>query len=283
MTLEFDGPGADAFAATTPGQFAEFDLSGLALPAEGAIPQDLRDQSKRELLLRRPFSFSKVDTKGGRTTVDVLYCVLGSGTVRMTTLRRGDVLNVIGPLGNGFSVPDGKKLAILAAGGMGAPPIQHMAEFLTRRFPTIQAIAFVGAKSKDALPYSTPLDSVSQEIGFSLREFANHGIDSCIATDDGSCGFAGTVTDCLAQWLDSQAPDAAETIIYACGPEKMLAAVARMAADRHIDCQVSMERMMACGIGLCQSCAVECKSSGQTEYRLCCKDGPVFNAKEVLF
>jgi len=283
MGLEFAGPGAEAFAGTSPGQFAEFDLSTTGLPVEEKIPVHLRDAVKRDVLLRRPFSFSRVTVDSGKAVVELLYCVLGPGTVRMTTLRRGNVINVIGPLGNGFSVPAGKTLAILVAGGMGAPPLQHMAQFLTERFATTDVIAFAGARSKEDLPYSTQLDKISQELGFSLREFANYGIKSSIATDDGSVGFTGTVTDCLSQWLGQESPPADGTIIYSCGPEPMLAAVAKIAAEKNIDCQVSMERLMACGIGLCQSCAVECKCDSDSEYKLCCKDGPVFDAREVNF
>ncbi len=283
LGLEFSGEGAVAFGGTRPGQFAELDLSGAAVPAEKAIPEDLRDAAKREVLLRRPFSFAKVESKKGKTHVDILYCVLGPATLRMTTLGHGDVVSVIGPLGNGYKAAEGEKRAILVAGGMGAPPMQHMAQELTAEYPTMDVIAFGGAKSVDDLPFETRPDQILKELGFYLREFAEYGIQSMVATDDGSAGFAGTVTDCLADWLGRNEVNANETVIYACGPEQMLAAVAEIAKERHIDCQVSMERLMACGIGVCQSCVVECKCDGDTEYKLCCKDGPVFDAKEVVF
>ena len=94
------------------------------------------------------------------------------------------------------------------------------------------------------------------------------------------------VTERLARWLDEQRDGSAEgTIIYACGPEPMLAATAKLAAQRNIECQVSMERRMACGIGVCQSCAVECRVEGSNEtiYKLCCQDGPVFDSRAVVF
>ena len=122
-------------------------------------------------------------------------------------------------------------------------------------------------------------------MGFSLAEFAKYGIESHLATDDGSVGFAGFVTDALIERLKTNPHSAPDTIIYSCGPEQMLAKIAQIAQEHNIDCQLSMERRMACGIGLCQSCAVECKidDSNQTVYKMCCKDGPVFDSKEVVF
>jgi dihydroorotate dehydrogenase electron transfer subunit len=203
----------------------------------------------------------------------------------MTTLKEGDSAGVIGPLGNGFSAPIGKKTALLVIGGMGAPPIQHLAKMISRKHPDVQAVALVGAKTKTELPFEGRIDDVSKEIGFPIPVFAKLGIESQIATDDGSVGFNGPVTKCLTEWLDNNLKQPQQTIIYACGPEAMLAEVARIAGGKNIDCQVSMERRMACGIGVCQSCAVECKSAGSNEtvYKLCCKDGPVFDAKEVVF
>jgi dihydroorotate dehydrogenase electron transfer subunit len=284
MGLQFEGAGAEAFGKTTPGQFAQFDVSNVALPAPEAIPEELKDASARQILLRRPFSFAKVTKDKGVTAVEVVYCVLGPATLRMTTLAKGNPISVIGPLGNGFSVPQGKKLAILAAGGMGAPPLEHLAQVMTSDYRGIEPIAFAGAKSKYEMPFERPLDKISQELEFWLAEFAKYVVRSLVATDDGSAGFKGTVTDCIVEWLNQNNPKPAETIVYACGPRAMLASVAAVARDKKIDCQVSMEEMMACGIGLCQSCAVKCKTDGTAEtYKLCCKDGPVFDSKDLVF
>ena len=125
-----------------------------------------------------------------------------------------------------------------------------------------------------------------QKVDLLIPAFAKLGIPSAVATDDGSAGYRGFITKRLALWLNEQAALPLErTIIYACGPEPMLAAVARIASERNIDCQVSMERRMACGIGVCQSCAVECRVEGSNEtiYKLCCQDGPVFDARTVVF
>ena len=285
LNLEFVDAGAKAFADIRPGQFAQLDLSNAALPSPENIPEELTDGAGRNVILRRPFSFAKVTADGDRTFAEILYCVVGPATLRMTTLSAGDSVSVIGPLGNGYHIPEGKTTVLLVGGGMGTAPLQHLAQVLTAENGSLGVIAFAGAKTADGLPFERRLDEVSQQVGFVLPEFAQYGIESVVATDDGSAGFHGIVTDCLSQWLDQNAQPPEQMIICGCGPEPMLAALSRFAAEKNIDCQVSLERRMACGIGLCQSCAVECRvsDSSETVYKLCCEDGPVFNAKEVVF
>jgi dihydroorotate dehydrogenase electron transfer subunit len=285
LGLEFSGDGAAAFSKAKAGQFAEIDLSGIALPPAKGIAEDLQDASERKILLRRPFSFCDVSSHKGKTRVEILYCALGPATLRMTTLSTGKSVSVIGPLGNGFQAPAGKKMVLLISGGMGAGPLIHLAKTLTADCPNIEAIAFAGAKTRTELPFEKPTDEISQQLGFALHEFARFGVESQLATDDGSAGYEGLVTDCFIKWLGQRSLLAKDAIIYSCGPEKMLARMARIAEDKKIDCQISMERMMACGIGVCQSCAVKCKVNGSSEtiYKLCCKDGPVFDSKEIVF
>jgi dihydroorotate dehydrogenase electron transfer subunit len=285
LRLEFTKDGAKAFANFVPGQFAQFDLSNTALPSPDAVPQELCDISGRKILLRRPFSFAEVTTEGDKTFAELLYCVVGPATVRMTTLSAGDQIGVIGPLGRGFQIPDGKKMVLLVGGGMGTPPLQHLAQSLTARNNAVDVISLAGAKTAEALPFEGRLDEISQTLGFCVPEFAKYGIESIIATDDGSAGYHGLVTDCLAEWLEQSDIAFDDIIICACGPEPMLASVAQIAREKNVDCQVSMERRMACGIGLCQSCAVECRVTGSNEtiYKMCCQDGPVFDAGEVVF
>ncbi|HCO94346.1 MAG TPA: hypothetical protein DIU00_10405 [Phycisphaerales bacterium] len=285
LRLQFTQDGAIAFADFQPGQFAQFDLSNTALPSPDDVPEELRDSSGRKILLRRPFSFAEVTTEEDETFAELLYCVVGPATLRMTTLSAGDCINIIGPLGHGFQIPDGKKTVLLLGGGMGTPPLQHLAQSLTTRNDGIDVVSFAGAKTVEALPFEGRLDEISQTLGFSVPEFAKYGIESIVATDDGSAGYHGLVTNCLAEWLEKSDIAFDDMIICACGPELMLASVAQIAAEKNIDCQVSMERRMACGIGLCQSCAVECKVAGSDEtiYKMCCQDGPVFDSKEVVF
>ncbi|MFC1677014.1 dihydroorotate dehydrogenase electron transfer subunit [Planctomycetota bacterium] len=277
LTITFEGPPAKTFANTQPGQFVELDLSTASTPSTENTPEKLRNGSERLVLLRRPFSFCDLTCESDKTSAEILYRVIGPGTLRMSNLSAGDYLSVIGPLGIGFSVPAGKKTAVLVTGGMGAGPMEHLAKVLAQKHNDIKVTAFAGAKSRDQLPF----ENVSQ----SLREFTRYGTESFIATDDGSAGEKGFVTDCMADWLDKNSLPTEEMIIYSCGPEPMLAKVSQIAGQHNIDCQVSMERMMACGIGLCQGCAVECRAADSTEtvYKMCCKEGPVFDSKEVVF
>jgi len=286
MALQFTGEGAAAFARFQAGQFVQIDLSKACVPTMQNQPAYVQDSMNRSVLLRRPFSFADVAVQGNIAKAELLYCALGAATLRMTTFHKGDSISVIGPLGNGYTVPAGKKIALLVSGGMGAPPIRCLAKTLTAGHSEIEATVFVGAKTAKSLPFEGRLDAISQQLGFSIPAFGQLGIPSIVSTDDGSLGRRGFVTESLVQWLNENSSRPKNiTMIYACGPEPMLAAVAKIAAERNIDCQVSMERRMACGIGLCQSCAVECKvpNSNETTYKLCCKDGPVFDAREVVF
>jgi len=287
LRLEFSGAGAKAFGEFRPGQFAQLDTSVAELPAAEKIPEELADAAQREILLRRPFSFTDVSKHGDKATTDLLYCVVGPATLRMTTLKVRDKVSVLGPLGNGFWVPEGKKKAFLVFGGMGTAPVQHLAKTLMEgdRGGEIEVVAFAGAKTRWWLPFEKRMDEISEHLGFAIREFARYGVESTIATDDGSAGYHGLVTDCFLQWLKENKVEAKSAIIYSCGPEAMMAKVAEIAKERDIDCQVSMERRMACGIGVCQSCAIECRVEGsdQTTYKMCCEDGPVFDAAEVVF
>lgn len=285
LGLEFSGDGAAAFAKARPGQFVQIDLSNIPLPPADNIAEELRDSAERKILLRRPFSFCDVSNQKGKTRVEILYCAVGPASLRMTSLQAGKSVSVIGPLGNGFRMPPGKSIALLVSGGMGAGPLIHLAKTIVEDSPKTEIMVFAGAKTKTELPFEKPTDEISQQLGFSLHEFARLAVESQLATDDGSAGYEGLVTDCFLQWLGQRSLPAGDATIFSCGPEKMLARMAKIAENKKIDCQISMERMMACGFGVCQSCAVKCKVNGSKEsrYKLCCKDGPVFNSKEVIF
>lgn len=268
LTLKVAGAAAKIFANTIPGQFIELSVENLAKPAEDVIPERLIDNSRRNIMLRRPFSFADVVIRPDFVQLDIIYSVLGPATLRMTTIRAGEQMSIIGPLGNGFSVSPQKATALLLAGGMGAPPIYHLAKYIKKRHNNIKIVTFTGAKTADDLLFKPVSDK-----------------NSFTATDDGSEGFNGFVTDSMEQWLNDSRPAVEETAIYACGPEPMLAKTAEIADKMQIDCQLSLERMMACGIGLCQSCAVNCKARNPNEKtsKLCCKDGPVFDSREIIW
>ncbi len=285
LTLELEKKANIPFSHASAGQFIEIDVSKLALPSEKLIPQQLSDSAQRDIILRRPFSFADIDCNNDTTVVEILYCVLGPATLRMKTLKIGDSVNFIGPLGSGFKMPENKKLALLVAGGMGAPPLIHLAKVLKKQCPT-EVIAFVGAKTLAGLAFfDIETSKLKEKTDITLGEFTRLNIKTFISTDDGSAGTKGFISQSFENWLTKNKPDAKNTIVYACGPEAMLSAAAAISSQFKLPCQVSLERRMACGTGLCQSCAVKCrdKASGNTIYKLCCKDGPVFWSDEVVW
>ncbi|MBN1126968.1 MAG: dihydroorotate dehydrogenase electron transfer subunit [Sedimentisphaerales bacterium] len=281
VDLDLDSSGSEAFNEVVPGQFAELRVSDISLPPAQDVPPSLRDLAQRNIILRRPFSFCDVHQGAKGIRIGILYCVLGPATVRMMSLERGDQVSLIGPLGNGYAIRKEKLYAILIAGGMGAPPVMHLGEYLKTKYPEVIPIAFLGARSMEHLPYDVHIDN---EKGAYAAEYDRMDIESHIATDDGSIGFRGVITQYVEKWLIEKAISPEQVVLYACGPEMMLAATATLAFKYSIECQVSMERMMACGIGLCQSCVVTTKTEdGIGPYKLCCKDGPVFDSKDVVF
>jgi len=206
-------------------------------------------------LLRRPISIFLAEPEAG--LVYLWYQVVGKGTNLLAGLRTGDYVNMLGPLGRGFSlIEEGK--AALVGGGMGIAPLV----FLSHAWPANNRIsAFFGGRSAGHLPPSECLPEV----------------DGFLATEDGSCGYQGFVTELLAQWLESEKPE----IIYACGPHGMLAQVNKLARQYHIPLQVSLETVMACGLGACLGCTCEKAQAEDGSWFKVCQDGPVFWAEEV--
>ena len=244
--------------------------------------------SEIDLTVRRAFSIAGLRRLGDHVDIDVLYRVVGKCTRWMSGLSVGGRVNLLGPVGNHFTVAEGKKLVLLVAGGVGLPPMIWWAQRLSES--NIETIAFVGAQSRDLLALELSLDDPPTVCGtdpkFSAREFTQHGVKVVLSTDDGSLGFAGYVTDALAAYLDAHSPDADGVTAYACGPELMMKAVADLCAQRRIDCQLCMERSMACGMGTCQSCVVSVHDADAPDdwsYKLCCTDGPIFSAQEVIW
>jgi dihydroorotate dehydrogenase electron transfer subunit len=155
-------------------------------------------------------------------------------------------------------------------------------------------VAFCGALTRDLLPLTITSEPSTGAHGvlpaLTIEEFARHGIPSVITTDDGSFGFRGLVTQALERYLDSM--PSFSRLIYTCGPEPMMKRVAAIAADRGIECQVAVERAMACGMGTCQSCCIRVLKPDPAKvplpgrdwcYRLACTDGPVFRGTDLLW
>ena len=294
------------FPPTEPGQFVQIlcrdadetpfvDHEREWESARGSI---LRAQEGDEslALLRRPFSLAGRRELAGATELDIIHRVVGVGTSWLAELKPSDSVDILGPLGNHFKLPLENQTALLVAGGVGIPPMIYLAEKLKRR-----AIAFCGATTLDLLPLLLNRQTISRIEGaiipsFVAEEFARHAIPSIITTDDGSFGFRGFVTDALEQYLDSLpsplGPCPSSLLIYTCGPEPMMKRVAHIAVQRGIECQVAVERAMACGMGTCQSCCIRVRKPDPAQpplvgsdwcYQLTCTDGPIFRAHELLW
>jgi dihydroorotate dehydrogenase electron transfer subunit len=243
-------------------------------------------------LLRRPFSLAGRRDASDGVELDIIHRVVGVGTDWMSHLAKGDLVDILGPLGNRFELPKADQLAILVGGGVGIPPMLYLAEALRGR----RAVAFSGATTRDLLPLtitgaSSKADPVRPRM--SIGEFAQYGIESVVSTDDGSFGFRGFVTQALEAFLDRKdQASTSDAVIYTCGPEPMMKRVAQIANERQIECQVAVERAMACGMGTCQSCCIRVHKPDPASvplpgsdwcWRLACTDGPIFKGSELLW
>jgi dihydroorotate dehydrogenase electron transfer subunit len=214
-------------------------------------------------LLRRPFGIHKVlgrkragALKG--SAIEILYRVVGRGTRMLSGLAPGDTVDLMGPLGRGFMPHAGLKRPVMVAGGMGIAPLYPLAERLKG------GLLLYGARGRNEAALA--------------KDFLTTGCELRIATEDGSAGVRGLATDLLDGALT---PD---DVVYACGPAGMLKRVAGIAAREGARCYVSLERAMACGIGVCLGCAVAKSAYPRDEeraYGMVCTDGPVFDARDV--
>lgn len=220
----------------------------------------LRVSENRDPLLARPFGISSVIEKN---SIELYYRVAGRGTALLTTVGPGHALTLHGPLGNGFPMPEKGVTPVLVAGGSGFPPLLFLAKRLGLKS---RSLLFYGARNRSCL---LPEGIVMQ--------FRKHGAQVRFATEDGSRGKRGLVSDLLSPFLFAGGHDG-KVVLYACGPRPMLAAVARIAAEKSIRCYVSLEERMACGLGACMGCSVPVKAGG---YQRVCKEGPVFDAREI--
>jgi dihydroorotate dehydrogenase electron transfer subunit len=215
------------------------------------------------LLLRRPFAPSRVEP--GEITF--VYAVVGEGTAAMAALPAGVSTGVLGPLGRGFTMPAPGERALLVGGGCGAPTLGFLAERLAAE--GTPATVITGATTAARLLHLPELEAVAER--------------AVAATDDGSAGFHGTAVDAARWWLDETG--ARGTRLYACGPLPMLRGVAALAAGHALPCEVSLEERMGCGFGACMGCAVAVHAETEEGfvYRRVCADGPVFDAREIVW
>ncbi len=219
-----------------PGQFLNIRVSETTFP-----------------LLRRPFSICDVEDEN----IFLMFNIFGEGTKILAHKQAGDLVDILGPLGNGFNFNGKYETAIIVAGGLGAAPFP----FLTRKIKDHKKIlTFVGGRTKN--------------------DVITYGLENCIiSSDDGSVGFKGNVVQSLGNNLDKF--DIPTSKVFACGPNAMLRALKDFCLTNNLECEVSTECAMACGFGICQGCPIESTEQSET-YLLVCKDGPVFNIKDVV-
>ncbi len=214
------------------------------------------------MLLRRPFTIYTVE--GNEITM--LYQIIGEGTKRLSEMLKGEPLQVLGPLGNMFDFKAKPEPAILVGGGAGIASLMLLAVAL--RENGIQTFGLVGAQRRSRLLSVVDLESI--------------GISVHIATDDGSIGHHGYVTDVLADLLEKT--DYSCPTIYACGPHGMLSAVTKIALDFEVPAQIAMENRMGCAMGVCLGCVCPVRiDADRVEYQRVCTEGPVFNAADIAW
>lgn len=207
--------------------------------------------------LRRPISICEVDKQKG--TIRLVFEVRGDGTKEIARLNENEQIDLIAPLGHGFTLLAKDKNAIVVGGGIGVPPMLEVAKHYGEN-----ATAIIGFCSSNAV--------------ILYDDFVSHECDTVLCTDDGTRGEKGYVTTALECTLSSKKVD----IIYACGPHVMLKGVVELANKYKITCEVSLEERMGCGVGACLVCACKSVKDGNEYYAHVCKDGPVFNSNNVV-
>lgn len=228
-------------------------------------------------LLKRPFSLFREISEG----IQFLYTIKGKGTILIKDFKPGKIINLLGPLGNGYPEHRSSHTPLLIAGGIGIASIFSLAEALAKK-----AYILYGAKSKDEL--------------LMVDELKSLGIELIISTDDGSMGERGTVVDVLNDFLNRHSSLISHLSLYACGPQPMLEAVSGIAIDNSIEGYVSLEENMACGVGACLGCALKIKVQSSSRqgrdkvqsykrknsplvYKRACREGPVFPIWEIVW
>lgn len=257
--LRFESP--EVAARVTPGQFLMLRLAEFDDP-----------------LIGRPLALydTITDVHGDPFGIDVVYLKKGKFTSRLANFVPGQQIEVWGPLGNGFPADPVEHL-VMVAGGIGQTPFLALGqEFLgTKRYGTPSRQ--FPASSRVTICYGAR----TAELLAGVADFERAGFEVKIATDDGSQGHHGLVTDLLEQTLDESS---LTTRIACCGPEPMMEAVAGVAIRRDVACQLSLETPMACGIGICFTCVARVKDdNGEWDYKRTCVEGPVFDAEQIVW
>lgn len=226
--------------------------------AEAAVPGQFVHIRAKGFTLRRPISICGIDKEKG--TLRIVFEIRGQGTEEIAKLNKGDLIDMLAPLGHGFTVKHDAEKVILIGGGIGTPPMLPLAKIYGKKAAVIS-----GFRNSSA--------AILQD------DFKAAGAEVILCTDDGSAGIHGFVT----QPLKELAEKGGISAVYACGPMPMLKGVAAICKENGIFCEISLEERMACGIGACLGCACRTKRNDEEYFAHVCKDGPVFNAEEVLW
>jgi len=217
----------------------------------------LRIPERDDLPLRRPFSIFKADNQ----ELSILYKVIGQGTDCMSRLLPGTVVNLLGPLGRGYPVPDPANIPVLVAGAYGMAALYLVAQRSDKK-----GVFLAGGARADDLLCATAFEALGWQV--------------MLTTEDGSLGTRGLVTDVLDEWL-AEEEDIPE--FFSCGPMGMLRAIGQRAQDGGWTAWLSLDHHMACGVGACLTCVHPIKRDGQIEKLCVCKEGPVFEAREIIW
>ncbi|MEZ6101428.1 MAG: dihydroorotate dehydrogenase electron transfer subunit [Pirellulaceae bacterium] len=248
-------------AGIVPGQFLMLRIHGLTDP-----------------LLGRAFAlYETIDMNGSLHAVDVVYRIGGNLTRRLCQVLPGQRLDVWGPLGNGFSSPRVADHVIMVAGGIGQTPFLALGQELLGKRSYGRGLRESSRASRVTFCYGARRSSYLSDV----EKFTAAGIDVRIATDDGSAGHHGLVTELLEQLLQDEGDHHSRRVVC-CGPEPMMQATAAVARRYSVPCEVSLEAPMACGIGICFTCVAKVKDAdGQWDYKRTCVEGPVFDAELI--
>lgn len=211
-------------------------------------------------LLRRPFSIHQVSD--GMLTI--VFKIVGRGTRYLANMQKAELLDVVGPLGKGFQISKEQR-HYLVGGGMGIAPMHYLAESIKKQNPESEIIALLGARTAQELELFAHINTTLPFLQVK------------ISTDDGTAGHHGLVIDLLQRSAAERGPGT----VYCCGPWPMMKAIAMYCNDKKMACQVSLETIMACGIGACLGCAVSGSEVIGDGYLHVCKDGPVFEAGKI--
>ena len=239
--------------------------------------------------MRRPISIMRVSKEQG--WVDFLYKKLGEGTALLAENKVGETINIMGPIGKAFEIKANKKRPLLIGGGVGMPPMVFIAEYCAQlnRENKNSYEPFVILGSEVPFPFTTKpseimVSGMPDGVIASMPLLDDWNIPSRLASLQGYAGtYEGYVTELARHWLKSLTKEQlSEVEVYSCGPHPMLEAVAKLAKEFDLPCQVSLEEFMACAVGGCAGCVVEVQTEQGSAMKRVCVDGPVFDAHSVF-